>query len=131
MDIQVIVNEEAEENEEYEKYEDKCLQKKKRKGKKVEFVENEMDEDEMVESDKAEEPPIRKKKLNDPSFVDVRKLKGDMLVLKGVETVLKMTQFPITLALVPSVTPPKSGSSGMVTMGCYVKVQQSRYRKRP
>ncbi|GJU15433.1 hypothetical protein Tco_1143399 [Tanacetum coccineum] len=27
------------------------------------------------------------------------------------------------------VTPPKSGSSGMVTMGCYVKVQQSRYRK--
>ncbi|GKF97264.1 hypothetical protein Tco_0293085, partial [Tanacetum coccineum] len=25
------------------------------------------------------------------------------------------------------VTPPKSGSSGMVTMGCYVKVQQSRY----
>ncbi|GJZ75176.1 putative reverse transcriptase domain-containing protein [Tanacetum coccineum] len=29
------------------------------------------------------------------------------------------------------VTPPKSGSSGMVTMGCYVKVQQSRYRKRP
>ncbi|GJV83955.1 retrovirus-related pol polyprotein from transposon TNT 1-94 [Tanacetum coccineum] len=31
----------------------------------------------------------------------------------------------------PIVTPPKSGSSGMVTMGCYVKVQQSRYRKRP
>ncbi|GKA28156.1 uncharacterized mitochondrial protein-like protein [Tanacetum coccineum] len=30
-----------------------------------------------------------------------------------------------------AVTPPKSGSSGMVTMGCYVKVQQSRYRKRP
>ncbi|GKG08487.1 hypothetical protein Tco_0334319, partial [Tanacetum coccineum] len=30
-----------------------------------------------------------------------------------------------------SVTPPKSGSSGMVTMGCYFKVQQSRYRKRP
>ncbi|GJW56332.1 retrovirus-related pol polyprotein from transposon TNT 1-94 [Tanacetum coccineum] len=29
------------------------------------------------------------------------------------------------------VTPPKSGSSGMVTMGCYFKVQQSRYRKRP
>ncbi|GJX74989.1 putative ribonuclease H-like domain-containing protein [Tanacetum coccineum] len=29
------------------------------------------------------------------------------------------------------VTPPKSGSSGMVTMRCYVKVQQSRYRKRP
>ncbi|GJR67040.1 hypothetical protein Tco_0013105 [Tanacetum coccineum] len=29
------------------------------------------------------------------------------------------------------VTPPKSGSSGMVTMGCYVKVQQSRSRKRP
>ncbi|GJS02025.1 hypothetical protein Tco_0318533 [Tanacetum coccineum] len=28
------------------------------------------------------------------------------------------------------VTPPKLGSSGMVTMGCYVKVQQSRYRKR-
>ncbi|GKD39464.1 hypothetical protein Tco_1259671 [Tanacetum coccineum] len=28
-------------------------------------------------------------------------------------------------------TPPKSGSSEMVTMGCYVKVQQSRYRKRP
>ncbi|GKG50119.1 hypothetical protein Tco_0521219, partial [Tanacetum coccineum] len=23
----------------------------------------------------------------------------------------------------PSVTPPKSGSSGMVTLGCYVKVQ--------
>ncbi|GJR27648.1 hypothetical protein Tco_1103880 [Tanacetum coccineum] len=37
-----------------------------------------------------------------------------------------MTQFPITLALVPSLTPPKSGSSGMVTMGCYFKVQQSR-----
>ncbi|GKC43820.1 hypothetical protein Tco_1061542 [Tanacetum coccineum] len=35
------------------------------------------------------EPPIRKKKLNDPSFVDVRKLKGDMLVLKGAETVSK------------------------------------------
>ncbi|GKB17846.1 putative reverse transcriptase domain-containing protein [Tanacetum coccineum] len=32
---------------------------------------------------------------------------------------------------VPNVTPPKSGSSGMVTLGCYVKVQQSRYRKRP
>ncbi|GKB94382.1 hypothetical protein Tco_0980519, partial [Tanacetum coccineum] len=89
LDIQVIVNEEAEENEESKKYEDKCLQKKKRKGKKVEFVENEMVEDEMVESDKAEEPPIRKKKLNDPSFVDVRKLKGDMLVLKGAETVSK------------------------------------------
>ncbi|GKD70789.1 putative reverse transcriptase domain-containing protein, partial [Tanacetum coccineum] len=29
------------------------------------------------------------------------------------------------------VTPPKSGRSGMVTMGCYFKVQQSRYRKRP
>ncbi|GJV08135.1 reverse transcriptase domain-containing protein [Tanacetum coccineum] len=29
------------------------------------------------------------------------------------------------------VTPPKSGSSGIVTIGCYVKVQQSRYRKRP
>nr|GEU51040.1 hypothetical protein [Tanacetum cinerariifolium] len=29
------------------------------------------------------------------------------------------------------VTPPKSGSSGMVTMGCYVIVQQTRYRKRP
>ncbi|GJW24162.1 hypothetical protein Tco_0037973 [Tanacetum coccineum] len=29
------------------------------------------------------------------------------------------------------VTPPKSGSSGMVTMGCYVLVQQSRYKKRP
>ncbi|GJU28488.1 hypothetical protein Tco_1167109 [Tanacetum coccineum] len=28
-----------------------------------------------------------------------------------------------------NVTPLKSGSSGMVTMGCYVKVQQSRYRK--
>ncbi|GKD58314.1 hypothetical protein Tco_1295823, partial [Tanacetum coccineum] len=31
----------------------------------------------------------------------------------------------------PNVTPPKSGSSRMVTMGCYFKVQQSRYRKRP
>ncbi|GJW86032.1 hypothetical protein Tco_0159177 [Tanacetum coccineum] len=30
-----------------------------------------------------------------------------------------------------TVTSPKSGSSGMVTLGCYVKVQQSRYRKRP
>ncbi|GJZ71080.1 hypothetical protein Tco_0634931 [Tanacetum coccineum] len=30
-----------------------------------------------------------------------------------------------------TVTPLKSGSSGMVTMWCYVKVQQSRYRKRP
>ncbi|GJY98838.1 hypothetical protein Tco_0516268, partial [Tanacetum coccineum] len=78
----VIVNEEVEENEESEKYEDKSLQKKKRKGKKVEFVENKMVEDEMVESDKAEEPPIRKKKLDAPSFVDVLKLKGDMLVLK-------------------------------------------------
>ncbi|GKB60423.1 putative ribonuclease H-like domain-containing protein [Tanacetum coccineum] len=29
------------------------------------------------------------------------------------------------------VTPPKSGRSGKVTMGCYVKVQKSRYRKRP
>nr|GEX69511.1 RNA-directed DNA polymerase, eukaryota, nucleotide-binding alpha-beta plait domain protein [Tanacetum cinerariifolium] len=28
------------------------------------------------------------------------------------------------------VTPPKSGSIGMVTMGCYVIVQQTRYRKR-
>ncbi|GJR46211.1 hypothetical protein Tco_1314314 [Tanacetum coccineum] len=27
------------------------------------------------------------------------------------------------------VTPPKSGRSGKVTMGCYVKVQKSRYRK--
>ncbi|GJZ53520.1 hypothetical protein Tco_0608405 [Tanacetum coccineum] len=89
LDIQVIVNEEAEENEESEKYEDKSLQKKKRKGKKAEFVENEMVEDEMVESDKAEEPPIRKKKLDAPYFVDVRKLKGDMLVLKGAETVSK------------------------------------------
>ncbi|GJZ72909.1 hypothetical protein Tco_0637055 [Tanacetum coccineum] len=32
---------------------------------------------------------------------------------------------------ITDVTPPKSGSSGMVTLGCYVKVQQSRYRKRP
>ncbi|GJU01026.1 hypothetical protein Tco_1111364 [Tanacetum coccineum] len=30
-----------------------------------------------------------------------------------------------------TVTPPKSSRSGKVTMGCYVKVQQSRYRKRP
>ncbi|GJV35376.1 putative ribonuclease H-like domain-containing protein [Tanacetum coccineum] len=29
------------------------------------------------------------------------------------------------------ITPPKSGRSGKVTMGCYVKVQKSRYRKRP
>ncbi|GKC25781.1 reverse transcriptase domain-containing protein, partial [Tanacetum coccineum] len=29
------------------------------------------------------------------------------------------------------VTPPKSGSSGMVILGCYVKVQLSRYKKRP
>ncbi|GKF33852.1 hypothetical protein Tco_0107052 [Tanacetum coccineum] len=29
-----------------------------------------------------------------------------------------------------NVIPPKSGSSGNVTLGCYVKVQQSRYRKR-
>ncbi|GJR40860.1 hypothetical protein Tco_1216544 [Tanacetum coccineum] len=28
-----------------------------------------------------------------------------------------------------TVTPPKSGRSGKVTMGCYVKVQKSRYRK--
>ncbi|GJV96674.1 hypothetical protein Tco_1548251 [Tanacetum coccineum] len=30
-----------------------------------------------------------------------------------------------------AVTPPKSGRIGKVTMGCYVKVQKSRYRKRP
>ncbi|GKA71937.1 putative reverse transcriptase domain-containing protein [Tanacetum coccineum] len=30
-----------------------------------------------------------------------------------------------------NVTPPKSSSSRMVTLGCYVKVQHSRYRKRP
>ncbi|GKF14020.1 reverse transcriptase domain-containing protein, partial [Tanacetum coccineum] len=31
-------------------------------------------------------------------------------------------------AFLADVTPPKSGSSGMVTLGCYFKVQQSRYR---
>ncbi|GKC53942.1 hypothetical protein Tco_1076687 [Tanacetum coccineum] len=33
-----------------------------------------------------EEPLIRKKKLDAPSFVDVRKRKGDKLVIKGAET---------------------------------------------
>ncbi|GJT32923.1 hypothetical protein Tco_0923342 [Tanacetum coccineum] len=42
-----------------------------------------------------------------------------------------MTQFPITLALVPSVTPPKSGSSGMVTMGCYHWVVRQDDTKNP
>ncbi|GJZ60500.1 hypothetical protein Tco_0616316 [Tanacetum coccineum] len=54
LDIQ-----EVEENEEYKKYEDKSLQKKKRKGKKADLVENE-----MVESESNEEPPLRKKKLD-------------------------------------------------------------------
>ncbi|GJW41729.1 FAR1 DNA binding domain, zinc finger, SWIM-type, MULE transposase domain containing protein [Tanacetum coccineum] len=66
LDIQVIVNEEAEENEESKKYEDKCLQKKKRKGKKVEFVENEMVEDEM-------EPPISETVSKKESIGDKRK----------------------------------------------------------
>ncbi|GJU97761.1 hypothetical protein Tco_1327032 [Tanacetum coccineum] len=67
----------------------KAYKKKKRKGKKDELVENEMVEAEMVESESNEEPPLRKKKLDAPSFVDVRKLKGDMLVLKGAEKVSK------------------------------------------
>ncbi|GJV10932.1 hypothetical protein Tco_1352473 [Tanacetum coccineum] len=88
LDIHVIVNDEAEDNEKSEKYKDKSLQKKKRKGKKAELVENEMVEAEMVEIDKVEsesneEPPLRKKKLDAPSFVDVRKLKGDMLVKRN------------------------------------------------
>ncbi|GJZ92188.1 reverse transcriptase domain-containing protein [Tanacetum coccineum] len=45
------------------------------------------------------------------------------------QTVVVM--FDETTRAVVNVTPPKSGSSGMVTMGCYVKVQQTRYRKRP
>nr|GEV05915.1 hypothetical protein [Tanacetum cinerariifolium] len=42
-----------------------------------------------VESESNEEPPLCKKKLDAPSFVYVRKLKGDKLVIKGVETVCK------------------------------------------
>ncbi|GJV70704.1 protein FAR1-related sequence 5 [Tanacetum coccineum] len=63
--------------------------KKKRKGKKVELVEAKLVEDEMVkaemvesdkdESESNEEPPLRKKKFDAPSFVDVRKLKGEVV----------------------------------------------------
>ncbi|GJX83838.1 hypothetical protein Tco_0333319 [Tanacetum coccineum] len=84
LDNQVIANEEVEENEESEKYEDKSPQKKKRKGKKAELEEGDKDA-----SESNEEPPLRKKKFDAPSFVDVRKLKGDMLVLKGAKTASK------------------------------------------
>ncbi|GJY92706.1 hypothetical protein Tco_0508488 [Tanacetum coccineum] len=84
LDIQVIANEEAEEKEESEKYEDKSPQKMKRKGKKAKLVEAKLVEDEMVEGDKDEsesneEPPLRKKKLDASSFVDVRNLKGEVV----------------------------------------------------
>ncbi|GJY48662.1 hypothetical protein Tco_0438618, partial [Tanacetum coccineum] len=81
LDNRVIANEEVKENEESEKYEDKSPQKKKRKGKKAELEEGDKDA-----SESNEEPPLRKKKFDAPSFVDVRKLKGDMLVLKGSKT---------------------------------------------
>nr|GEX36582.1 hypothetical protein [Tanacetum cinerariifolium] len=68
--------------------------KKKRKGKKDELVKAKLVEAEMVEGDKYasesnEEPPLCKKKLDAPSFVDVRKLTGDMLVIKGAKTTSK------------------------------------------
>nr|GEW13682.1 ulp1 protease family, C-terminal catalytic domain-containing protein [Tanacetum cinerariifolium] len=47
-----------------------------------------MVEVDKVKSESNEEPPLSKKKLDAPSFVDVRKLKGDMLVIKGAEMVV-------------------------------------------
>ncbi|GJR04057.1 zinc knuckle CX2CX4HX4C containing protein [Tanacetum coccineum] len=94
VDATVIIDEEVDKQKRRKNLKNtktKAYKKKKRKGKKAELVENEMVEAEMVESDKVksesnEEPPLRKKKLDAPSFVDVRKLKGDTLVLKGAET---------------------------------------------
>nr|GEZ03609.1 ulp1 protease family, C-terminal catalytic domain-containing protein [Tanacetum cinerariifolium] len=63
--------------------------RKKRKLKQAELVENEMFEGDKVVSESNEEPPFRNKKLDVPSFVNVRKLKCDMLVIKGAETVCK------------------------------------------
>ncbi|GJS72230.1 ribonuclease H-like domain-containing protein [Tanacetum coccineum] len=51
------------------------------------MVEAEMIEGDKVESESNEEPPLRKKKLDALSFVNVRKLKGNMLVIKGAETI--------------------------------------------
>ncbi|GKA38798.1 hypothetical protein Tco_0731349 [Tanacetum coccineum] len=82
LDIQVIVNEEAEENEESEKYEDKSLQKKKRKGKKADLVENE-----MVESESNEEPPLRAKTVSKKASVGEKKKKDNVEAKK--ETVKK------------------------------------------
>ncbi|GJZ65673.1 hypothetical protein Tco_0622369 [Tanacetum coccineum] len=83
---EVIANEEAEENEESKKFEDKIPQNKMRKGKKAKLVKAETNEGDKDASESNEEPPLRKKKLDAPCFVDARKLKGDMLVLKGAKT---------------------------------------------
>nr|GFA38474.1 hypothetical protein [Tanacetum cinerariifolium] len=63
--------------------------RKKRKLKQAELVENEMFEGDKVESESNEEPPFHNKKLDVLSFVNVRKMKCDMLVIKGAETVCK------------------------------------------
>ncbi|GKC97256.1 hypothetical protein Tco_1167531 [Tanacetum coccineum] len=74
---------------------------------------------------------------------DVPNIQQEPFHAVKVSVILEPTQIPPTTPPAPplpaikipstqvSVTPPKSGRSGMVTMGCYVKVQKSRYRKRP
>ncbi|GJX60609.1 hypothetical protein Tco_0291999 [Tanacetum coccineum] len=63
---------------------------------------------------------------NLPDFSSVFRFNDRISALE--KEVAKLKKDPLHTQVV---TPPKSGSNGMVTMGCYVKVQQSRYRKRP
>ncbi|GJW72564.1 ribonuclease H-like domain-containing protein [Tanacetum coccineum] len=84
----------------------------------------------------------------DGGFVSFRDGKGRISVLSSDFNLLHESQVLLRVprkdniysvdlkSVVPTkgltcVTPPKSGNSGMGTMGCYVKVKQSRYRKRP
>ncbi|GJU46663.1 ulp1 protease family, C-terminal catalytic domain-containing protein [Tanacetum coccineum] len=62
----------------------KAHKKKKRKGKRAE-----LEEGDKNASESNKEPPLRMKNFDALSFVDVRKLKGDMLVLKGAKTASK------------------------------------------
>ncbi|GKA27964.1 glucose-6-phosphate isomerase 1, chloroplastic [Tanacetum coccineum] len=79
----------------------------------------------------------RKKRNLDPDFINSQAIiflvEGDNEnnVVNKISVLLNVEYAPKTYKEAITVTPPKSGSSGMVTMGCYVKVQQSRYKKRP
>ncbi|GKD46265.1 retrovirus-related pol polyprotein from transposon TNT 1-94 [Tanacetum coccineum] len=64
-------------------------------------------------------------------FTNLMKNNFEMSMIGELKFFLRLQVHQSPRGIFISLTPPKSDSSEMVTLGCYVKVQQSRYRKRP